>query len=140
MANLLDTLTEKKTISSLSYAIEATKLHDFLTSPGPFTLLAPTDDAFGNLPEGELEALLADPATLKRILMYHVLSGDVRSDDLAEIDEAPTEEGSIVAVSRTNGRVQINEAQVLQTDILTDNGVIHVIDQVLIPGVLEDTL
>jgi uncharacterized surface protein with fasciclin (FAS1) repeats len=73
-------------------------------------------------------------------VLYHILSGDVRSDDLAEIDKAPTEEGSIVAVERSQGAIKINQANVIQFDLLADNEVIHAIDQVLMPGVIEDNL
>lgn len=140
MADLVDTASSAGSFKTLVDVIVAAELGDFLRSPGPFTVLAPTDAAFANLPEGLLDALLLDLPKFKRILMYHILSGDVRSDDLAEIDEAPTEEGSIVAVERSNGTIKLNDATVLKVDILADNGVIHAIDQVLIPGILEDNL
>ncbi len=140
MANLLDTAASAGSFKTLIQAIAATEVTDMLNSSGFFTILAPTDDAFASLPAGTLDALLRDLPTLKRIVMYHILSGDVRSDDLAEIDEAPTEEGSVVAVERSQGVIKINQAQVIQLDLLADNGVIHAIDQVLIPGILEDNL
>jgi len=140
MTNLVDITTKAGTFKTLVQALEATDLLTFLKNPGPFTVFAPTDDAFAELPDGTLEQLQEHLPTLKRILMYHIVSGDVRSDDLAEIDEAPTEEGSIVAVSRSNGTVQVNDAEVVEMDILADNGVMHVIDRVLIPGALEDNL
>lgn len=140
MANLLDTVVSAGTFKTLMMAIEVTEVADMLNSLEFFTILAPTDDAFASLPAGTLDALLSDLPTLKRIVMYHILSGDVRSDDLAEIDEAPTEEGSVVAVERSQGVLKINEAQVIQVDLLADNGVVHAIDQVLIPGILEDNL
>ena len=140
MANLVDIAASTTELSTLVRALKAAELLDFLSSPGSFTVLAPTDEAFAKLPDGTLDSLLGQVHTLKRVLMYHVLPGDVRSDDLAQIDEAPTEEGSIVAVSRSNGGFKINEAQVIKTDVLADNGVIHIIDQVLIPGILEDNL
>ena len=140
MANLLDTAASAGSFKTLIKAIAATEVTDMLNSSGFFTIIAPTDDAFASLPAGTLDALLRDLPTLKRIVMYHILSGDVRSDDLAEIDEAPTEEGSVVAVERSQGAIKINQAQVIQLDLLADNGVIHAIDQVLIPGILEDNL
>lgn len=140
MANLVDATSKTEEFSILNDLLASVELVDFLRSPGPFTVLAPTNEAFSKLPDGTLDSLQHDHKTLKRVLMYHILSGDVRSDDLAQIDEAPTEEGSIVAVSHSNKHVKINDANVLQTDLLTDNGVIHTIDQVLIPGVLEDNL
>lgn len=140
MADLVDTTVQAGNFEQLMNALTATELVELLRSPGPFTVLAPTDAAFAQLPEKTLNSLLLNLPNLKRVLMYHILPGDVRSDDLAEIAEAPTEEGSIVAVAKTNGTTKINDAQVLQTDILADNGVIHAIDTVLIPGVLEDNL
>ena len=140
MANLAEIAASTGELSTLVQALKTADLLDFLSSPGSFTVLAPTNEAFAKLPDGTLNKLLAQVHTLKRVLMYHVLPGDVRSDDLAQIDEAPTEEGSIVAVSRSNGGFKINEAQVVKSDILADNGVIHTIDQVLIPGILEDNL
>jgi uncharacterized surface protein with fasciclin (FAS1) repeats len=135
MADLVATATEAGSFQTLLTAVKTAGLVDFLQSPGPFTVLAPTDQAFANLPEGTLDQLMQDPHKLKRILLYHVLSGDVRSDDLTQIDEAPTEEGSVLAVEHDQG-VKVNDANVTQMDILTDNGVIHVIDAVLMPAIM----
>ncbi|MBW4488967.1 MAG: fasciclin domain-containing protein [Trichocoleus desertorum ATA4-8-CV12] len=132
MADLLETATQAGSFSKLLSAIEAANLTDTLKNPGPITVLAPTDEAFAKLPEGTIDGLLKEPLKLRRLLTYHVISGDVRSDDLAQIDEAPTMEGSIVAVEHENG-LKVNDANVLKTDILADNGVIHVIDTVLMP-------
>ncbi len=132
MADLLETATQAGSFSQLLSALEAANLTDTLKNPGPITVLAPTDEAFAKLPEGTIDGLLKEPLKLKRLLTYHVLSGDVRSDDLAQIDEAPTMEGSIVAVEHEGG-LKVNDANVVQTDILADNGVIHVIDAVLMP-------
>lgn len=135
MANLIETANESGSFKALVTAVERAGLADILKGEGPYTVLAPTDDAFNQLPEGTLDSLLQDPHKLKQVLLYHVISGDVRSDDLAEIDEAPTMEGSVIAVEQIDG-VRVNEAKVLQTDILTDNGVIHAIDAVLMPAIL----
>nr|WP_290222468.1 fasciclin domain-containing protein [Trichocoleus desertorum] len=132
MADLLETATQAGSFTQLLSALEAANLNDTLKNPGPITVLAPTDEAFAKLPEGTIDGLLKEPLKLKRLLTYHVISGDVRSDDLAQIDEAPTMEGSIVAVEHENG-LKVNDANVLKTDILADNGVIHVIDTVLMP-------
>jgi len=132
MADLLETATQAGSFSQLLSALEAANLTDTLKNPGPITVLAPTDEAFAKLPEGTIDGLLKEPLKLKRLLTYHVISGDVRSDDLAQIDEAPTMEGSIVAVEHEGG-LKVNDANVVQTDILADNGVIHVIDTVLMP-------
>jgi uncharacterized surface protein with fasciclin (FAS1) repeats len=135
MADLVATATEAGSFQTLLTAVKTAGLVDFLQSPGPFTVLAPTDQAFANLPEGTLDKLMHEPHKLKRILLYHVLSGDVRSDDLTQIDEAPTEEGSVIAVEHGQG-VKVNDANVTKMDILTDNGVIHVIDAVLMPAIM----
>lgn len=135
MASLLETAKNVGSFTKLLEAVEKSGLKPTLEMPGPYTLLAPTDEAFAKMPEDLRHNLLDNPAKLKRVVAYHILSGDVRSDDLAEIDEAPTVEGSILAVDHKNG-VHVNDALVTQTDILTDNGVIHVIDAVLMPALL----
>lgn len=136
MPNLIETATVAGNFKTLLSAIDAAGVKDLLESEGPMTVLAPTDEAFAQLPDGVLNGLLQDVPKLKRVVLYHVLSGDARSDDFAQIDEAPTEEGSILAVSHSNGTVKVNDATVIRADILADNGVIHVIDGVLIPAIL----
>jgi uncharacterized surface protein with fasciclin (FAS1) repeats len=136
MANLVETAANAGNFKTLLKAIEASGVTALLESEGPLTVLAPTDDAFAKLPDGMLDELLHDHAKLKRIVMYHILSGDARSDDLAQIDEAPTEEGSILAVNHSNGSTKVNDATVVKMDILADNGVIHVIDTVLMPAIV----
>ncbi len=135
MADLVETAVNAGTFNTLVKAVEATQLGDILKSPGPYTVFAPTDEAFNNLPEG-MDALLQDIPKLKRIVLYHVAFGDVRAEDLMQIAEAETVEGSIVAVESTSDSIKVNDAKVLKTDILTDNGVIHVIDSVLIPALV----
>lgn len=135
MANLLETAKNAGSFSTLLSALEEAELIPTLESPGPFTILAPTDEAFAKLPEGTLDSLLKDLPKLKKVIGYHVLFGDVRAEDLAQIDEAPTFEGSVVAVNQDGG-INVNGTSVLQTDILTDNGVIHVIDGVLMPAIV----
>ncbi|MBW4472758.1 MAG: fasciclin domain-containing protein [Stenomitos rutilans HA7619-LM2] len=136
MANLIETATSAGQFKTLLTAIEAAGVRSLLESEGSLTVFAPTDDAFAKLPDGALDELLKDLPKLKRIVMYHILSGDARSDDLAQIDEAPTEEGSILAIDHSNGRIQVNDATVTQMDILADNGVIHIVDRVLMPAIL----
>lgn len=131
MADIVETAVEAG-FNTLVEAIKAVELVDFLKSPGPYTVFAPTDEAFAKLPEGTLDSLLQDIPNFKRILTYHVAFGDVRAEDLMEIAEAETVEGSIVAIESANG-IKVNDANVVTPDILTDNGVIHVIDAVLIP-------
>lgn len=135
MADIVETAVNAGTFNTLVKAVEATELVDILKSPGPYTVFAPTDEAFDKLPEGTLNSLLQDVKKLKRILLYHVAFGDVRAEDLMQIQEAETVEGSIVAIESSDS-IKVNDANVLKTDILTDNGVIHVIDAVLIPALV----
>jgi uncharacterized surface protein with fasciclin (FAS1) repeats len=137
MANLVETAVQAGNFNMLLKAVKATKLdEEILNTPGSYTLFAPTDEAFAKLPEGTLDALLQDIPKLKKIVAYHVSFGDVRSDDLAQIEEADTVEGSVLAIESVEGKIKVNDANVLKTDILTDNGVIHVIDQVLMPAMV----
>lgn len=136
MSNLVETATNADSFKTLLTMVEAAGLLDTLKGPGPITLLAPTDDAFAKLPTETIAALMEDTPKLQKILTYHVLFGDVRSDDLAEIDEVPTAEGSVIAVEQTNGSIRVNDATVLKTDILADNGVVHAIDTVLMPAIV----
>ncbi|MEH1891979.1 fasciclin domain-containing protein [Nostoc sp.] len=136
MADLLETAVNAGNFNTLVKAAEAANLIEILKSPGSFTLFAPTDEAFANLPEGTLDSLLQDIPKLKKIVAYHIASGDVRSDDLVQINEAETLEGSIVAIESADGKFKVNNANVLKTDILTDNGVIHIIDAVLMPAMV----
>lgn len=137
MANLVETAVQAGNFNTLLKAVKATKLDDeILNTPGSYTVFAPTDEAFAKLPEGTIEALLQDIPKLKKIVAYHLAFGDVRSDDLAQIEEAETVEGSVLAIESADGKIKVNDANVLKTDILTDNGVIHVIDQVLMPAMV----
>ena len=135
MANLLETAENTGSFKTFLSALEQAGLTSELENPGSFTVLAPTDEAFAKLPEGALDELLADPLKLKKVLSYHILFGDVRSDDLAQIDEAPTVEGSVISVEQNNG-ITVNDTPVTQMDILSDNGVIHAIDGVLMPAIV----
>ncbi len=136
MADILETALNAGNFSTLVKAVEATELVEILKSPGPYTVFAPTDEAFAGLPEGTLESLLQDIPKLKKIVAYHVAFGDVRAEDLMQIEEAETVEGSIVAIESSDNKIKVNDANVVKSDVLTDNGVIHVIDAVLIPGLV----
>jgi uncharacterized surface protein with fasciclin (FAS1) repeats len=136
MANILEIAAKSGDFTTLLKAIKATELEDTLNSEGSFTIVAPTDDAFTKLPSADRDALFANLPKLKRIVLYHAVLGNVQSDDLAEIDEAPTVEGSVIAIKRADGKIHINDALVTQMDILADNGVIHKIDTVLMPAIL----
>ncbi|MCW5316256.1 fasciclin domain-containing protein [Nostoc sp. KVJ3] len=133
MANIIDTATNNGSFKTLVAAIQAAGLVDTLNGNGPFTVFAPTDEAFNKLPAGTVDALLKDPAKLKKILTYHVVSGKVLAADVAKLKTAKTVEGSDVKIDASNG-VKINDAKVATADVAADNGVIHVIDTVLIPA------
>lgn len=135
MADLVETATQAESFKTLLTLVEAAGLVDVLKNPETKTVFAPTDEAFAKIPATTLASLKEDTAKLKRILMYHVVSGDVRSDDLIQINEAPTFEGSVLAIDSSDG-VKVNDANVLKQDILADNGVIHIIDTVLMPALV----
>jgi len=136
MADIVETAINAGSFNTLVKAVEAADLVDILKSPGPYTVFAPIDEAFARMPEGMLDSLLQDIPKLKKILTYHVLFGDVRTDNLLELEEAETVEGSIVTIDTTNG-YKVNQAVVVTPDILADNGVLHVIDSILMPAILE---
>jgi uncharacterized surface protein with fasciclin (FAS1) repeats len=123
--------------STLVTALDAAGLVETLQGEGPFTVFAPTDDAFAKLPEGTLEALLADIPTLQGILLYHVVPGNVMAADVVQLDSANTAEGNSVAIRVEDGKVYVNDAEVVVTDIEATNGVIHVIDTVILPPAEE---
>ncbi|MEH2199482.1 fasciclin [Nostoc sp. 'Peltigera membranacea cyanobiont' 213] len=133
MANIIDTATNNGSFKTLIAAIQAAGLEGTLNGNGPFTVFAPTDEAFNKLPAGTVDALLKDIPKLKKILTYHVVSGKVLAADVAKLKTAKTVEGSDVKIDASNG-VKINDAKVATADVAADNGVIHVIDTVLIPA------
>jgi uncharacterized surface protein with fasciclin (FAS1) repeats len=120
--------------TTLVTAVEAADLTETLSGEGPFTVFAPTDEAFAALPEGTLDALLEDPDALGDVLTYHVVSGDVKAADVVELDSAETVQGQSIDIAVEDGVVTLNgAATVTQTDIEASNGTIHVIDAVLTP-------
>ena len=118
---------------TLVAALQAAELVETLQGDGPFTVFAPTDDAFAALPEGTVEALLEDIPALTDILLYHVVAGDVRAADVVTLESAVTVQGESVSITVEGDSVRINDANVVITDIVADNGVIHVVDAVLLP-------
>ena len=106
-----------------------------MSEEGPFTVFAPTDDAFAKLPEGTVESLLETIPELKNILLYHVVSGNVLAADVVSLESAVTLQGETVSISVMGDVVKINDSQVIITDIQGSNGTIHVIDTVLLPPV-----
>ena len=119
-----------KTLASL---LQAAGLVDTLKTGGPFTVLAPTDAAFAKVPKATLDALAADPAKLKAVLLYHVISGSVPSSEVVKLTSAKTLNGAKVAIKVEGGAVFVNGAKVVTPDVMASNGVIHVIDTVLLP-------
>jgi uncharacterized surface protein with fasciclin (FAS1) repeats len=120
--------------STLVTALQAAELVDTLQGEGPFTVFAPTDDAFAALPEGTLDSLLADIPALTDVLLYHVVSGQVMAADVVTLSSADTVLGQPVSISVDGGSVKVNDANVIITDIEGSNGVIHVIDAVILPS------
>ena len=134
MPDIVDTAMSAGTFTTLVAAITAAGLDTALKSPGPFTVFAPSDDAFSKLPSGTVESLLEDLPTLRKILEYHVVSGKVMAADVVKLSEAMTTEGEEVKINASSGTVKINDATVTMPDIEAENGVIHVIDTVLLPS------
>jgi len=131
--DIVDTAVAAGSFETLVTAVKAAGLVDTLKGKGPFTVFAPTDDAFAKLPEGTLESLLKDTDKLKAILLYHVVAGKVMAADVVKLSSAKTVEGQEVMVKVSGAKVMVNNANVTKTDIETSNGVIHVIDTVLLP-------
>jgi uncharacterized surface protein with fasciclin (FAS1) repeats len=133
MADIVDTAVGAGSFTTLVAAVKAAGLVDTLKGAGPFTVFAPTDEAFAKLPAGTVEALLKDIPKLTKILTYHVVSGKVMAADVVKLKTAKTVEGSDVKIDATNG-VKINDSKVVTPDVAADNGVIHIIDAVLLPA------
>lgn len=134
--SILETAASAGSFNTLAAALKATGLIDALSGEGPFTVFAPTDDAFAKLPAGTVETLLKPENLdkLRSILLYHVVEGRVYSDDAIEAKGAKTLEGTKIAIKKSKGSVMINNATVKAANIDTSNGVIHVIDTVIIPS------
>ncbi len=131
-SDIVDTASAAGSFNTLVSALKAVDLVDTLKGDGPFTVFAPTDAAFAKLPREQLEGLLADKAALTRVLTYHVLPGRVEAAEVVTLSSAVTVEGQRLKI-RVGDSVMVNNATVLKTDISTSNGVIHVIDTVMLP-------
>jgi transforming growth factor-beta-induced protein len=135
LGDIVATADGAGTFTTLLAAAQAAGLVETLQGDGPFTVFAPTDDAFAALPEGTLDSLLADPEGLKQILLYHVVPGAVKADEVVNLTSVDSVEGSPIAIAVKDGNVVLNDAaQVVATDVMASNGVIHVIDQVILPA------
>ncbi|MDH3496313.1 MAG: fasciclin domain-containing protein [Gemmatimonadota bacterium] len=132
MQNLVQTAVAAE-FNTLVTALQAAGLDQTLATDGPFTVFAPSDAAFAALPAGTLDALLQDPDALRDVLLYHVVSGEVLASQVVNLTTATTLQGGTVSIDASSG-VKVNDATVIQTDVLATNGVIHVIDKVLIPN------
>jgi uncharacterized surface protein with fasciclin (FAS1) repeats len=134
-ADIVDTAAEAGQFDTLVAAVQAAELEATLRGPGPFTVFAPTDDAFAALPAGTVNTLLLpeNKATLQSILTYHVVAGRFTAADVTKLASVTTVEGSSLAVTVSGSEVRIGDAKVIATDVEAENGVIHVIDKVLIP-------
>jgi uncharacterized surface protein with fasciclin (FAS1) repeats len=131
--DIVDTAVAAGSFKTLATALEAAGLVETLKGKGPFTVFAPTDEAFAKLPPGTVEALLKDKEKLTKILLYHVVSGNVMAKDVVMLKSAKTVQGSSVKIKAGGGKVMVDGANVVKTDIAASNGVIHVIDAVIIP-------
>ena len=132
-ADIIDTAKSAGSFNTLVTAIEAAGLTETLKGKGPFTVFAPTDEAFAKLPAGTVDALLKDKQKLTKILTYHVVPGQVMAKDVKP-GKVTTVEGSKLNITRGSGGVKVDKANVVATDVVATNGVIHVIDTVVIPN------
>jgi len=131
--DIVDTAVSAGQFNTLATALKAAGLVDTLKGPGPFTVFAPTDAAFAKIPKADLDALLANKAKLTAVLTYHVVAGKVMAKDV-KAGSVKTVEGQSFMVKLDAGKVMVDKAMVTKTDIVADNGVIHVIDTVIIPN------
>lgn len=131
--DIVTVAVENGNFKTLAAALTAAGLVETLQGAGPFTVFAPTDAAFAKLPAGTVEALLKDKAKLAAILTYHVVAGKVEAKDVVKLSSAKTVNGATVAIKVVDGKVMINNATVAAADVQATNGVIHVIDTVILP-------
>ena len=131
--DIVDTAVGAGSFETLVTAVKAAGLVGTLKGDGPFTVFAPTDEAFAKLPKGAVEGLLKDKEKLAKVLTYHVVAGKVMAADAAKLDSAKSVEGSKLTITAKNGKVMIDKATVVKADIDCSNGVIHVVDTVLMP-------
>jgi len=131
--DIVDTAVAAGDFSTLVTAVKAAGLVETLKGEGPFTVFAPTDGAFAKVPTDTLNALLADKAALANVLTYHVVAGNVMAADVVKLTSAVTVQGQAVSIEVKDGKVYVDGSQVVATDIKASNGVIHVIDAVILP-------
>ena len=134
MADIVDIAVGAGSFTTLVTAVQVADLVAALKSAGPFTVFAPNDQAFANLPPGTVQTLVQNPPQLARILKYHVVAGKFTRDDLAKLGEVTSLEGSPIKIKSSEQGFQVKNAQVLAADIEADNGIIHVLDRVILMG------
>ncbi|MEH1937121.1 MAG: fasciclin domain-containing protein [Nostoc sp.] len=132
MPDIIDTAINAGSFNTLVTAITTAGLDTALKGDGPFTVFAPTDEAFSKLPSGAVEELLQDVIKLRKVLEYHVVSGKINAADLVQLQKLTTTEGKDIKVNAENN-VKVNDAYIVTSDVEADNGIIHVIDSVLFP-------
>jgi uncharacterized surface protein with fasciclin (FAS1) repeats len=132
--DIVDTAVQAGSFNTLAKALQAADLVSTLKGNGPYTVFAPTDEAFAKLPEGALQSLLDNPEQLKKVLLLHVVPGKVMAADVMKMDSAKTAEGSDLSIEVRSNKVMVNDSTVTKTDIVASNGVIHVIDSVILPN------
>ena len=133
MPSIVDIAVNTEGFSTLVAAVQAADLVDVLKSEGPFTVFAPTDEAFAKLPDGTITTLVQNPPQLARILTYHVVAGKLTKADLAQVDSVESVEGSPISIDCSEN-FEVKNATVIMEDIEADNGIIHVIDNVILMG------
>jgi uncharacterized surface protein with fasciclin (FAS1) repeats len=131
--DIVDTAVGAGSFNTLVAAVKAAGLVETLKGEGPFTVFAPTDEAFAKIPKETLDGLLANKEALTKVLLYHVVAGNVMAKDVVTLKEAKTVQGSAAKITVANGGVKVDDANVVKTDIECTNGVIHVIDSVILP-------
>lgn len=131
--DIVSTAVAAEDFTVLASLLEKTGLVEVLQGDGPFTVFAPTDEAFAKVPEETVNALLADKDLLRSVLLYHVVSGEVLAEQVVGVDSVATVQGTSATVTNGYGKVKIDNATIIATDVIASNGVIHVIDSVIIP-------
>lgn len=131
--DIVQTAISAGNFTTLVTALTEADLVSALEAEGPYTVFAPTDEAFNKLPKDVLSSLLEDKEALKNVLLYHVVSGDITSKQIVKLNDAMTLNGSDIKIKVDDGKVMVNDSQVVGADVVASNGIIHVIDTVLLP-------
>ncbi|NEQ97654.1 MAG: fasciclin domain-containing protein [Cyanothece sp. SIO2G6] len=134
MPDIVDIAVSNDSFTTLVTAVKAANLVDTLKSPGPFTVFAPTDEAFAKLPPGTVQTLVQNIPQLSRILTYHVAAGKYTQAELEQLGEVASVEGSVIPIRSFDGSFEVKNASVVAADIEADNGIIHVLDTVILMG------